>query len=102
MLNNITLVGRIVSDLKKEIQENGKAKTVITLAVGRSYKNSNGDYETDFFDCVLFGQIAETTVEYCKKGDLVGIKGRLENNNGDYKTIVEKLTFLSTRKDGEE
>ncbi|HOZ54357.1 MAG TPA: single-stranded DNA-binding protein, partial [Bacilli bacterium] len=72
MLNQIVIVGRLVRDPELRTTENGKNVTNITLAIPRSYKNSNGEYETDFVDCVLWTGIAETTTEYCKKGDLLG------------------------------
>lgn len=109
MLNQIVLVGRLTK--KTEIiKENEKEKAVITLAIPRSYKNSEGIYETDFVDCILWNSIANTTVEYCKKGDLVGIKGRVQTKpieiNGQTKHIMEivaeKVTFLSSRKEESE
>ena len=35
-------------------------------------------YETDFVDCTLFDGVAQNTSEYCKKGDIVGVKGRIQ------------------------
>lgn len=101
MLNQVILVGRLVT--KPEIIENEEKKVcIITLAVPRSYKNVDGEYETDFIDCKLWAGIAETAAEYCKKGDLVGIRGKIETTiNEDKKTtiiIAEKVTFLSSKK----
>lgn len=48
MLNQIVIVGRLVRDPELRQTEGGKKVTNITLAVPRSYKNSNGEYETDF------------------------------------------------------
>lgn len=90
-----------------EMTENGKKVSNITLAVPRSYKNSNGEYETDFIDCVLWTGIAENTVEYCRKGDLVGLKGRVqtrvfetedEKKRHVTEVVAEKITFLSNKK----
>lgn len=62
------------------------------------------------FSCVLWQGIAENTVEYCKKGDLVGIRGRIqtriadidEENKRQYvEVIAEKVTFLASRKQTE-
>ena len=107
MLNQIVLVGRLVQDPKIKELENGRKVCNITLAIPRSYKNSNGEYETDFIDCVLWTGIAENTSEYCKKGDLLGVRGRLETREKNGKRIVqvvaERVTFLSNRKErGEE
>lgn len=106
MLNQIILVGRIANDIEIKESENGKKVSTITLAVPRNYKNINGEYETDFIKCKLWNGIAANTCEYCQKGDIVGIKGRLQNGNyeKDGKTqsftevIAEKVTFLSKNK----
>ncbi len=98
MLNQIVLVGRVVSDLEINETENERKFTSLKLAVPRSYKNENGEYETDFIPCVLWNTIAVNTCEYCKKGDLVGIKGRMQNKEDKLEVIAEKVTFLSSRK----
>ena len=98
MLNNIYLVGRLVSDPELKETENNKKVSKITLAVPRSYKNEDGIYETDFIPARLFNGIATQTLEYCKKGDLIGIKGRLQMSD-TLEVIAEKVTFLSTNKD---
>ena len=106
MLNQVILVGRLVRSPEMKETENKNKVSRITLAIPRSYKNVNGEYETDFIDCTLWKNVAENTVEYCKKGDIVGIKGRLQSNvyekDGQpvYSTelIAEKVTFLSSKK----
>lgn len=100
MLNQIVLVGRLVKNPEKKELESGKKVVNITLAVPRSYKNSNGEYDTDFIDCTLWNGVAEPTNEYCEKGDLIGIKGRVAKLNSDdeLRIIAEKVTFLSNRK----
>jgi len=97
MLNQVILVGRITDNLKVEDMD-GKKYCNLILAVPRSYKNEDGEYETDFIDCLLFHGVAENTVEYCKKGDLIGIKGRLEKRENNLFAIAEKVTFLSSKR----
>lgn len=106
MLNQIVLVGRLVKDPELKETENGKKVTHITLAVPRSYKNPNGEYDTDYIDCTLWTGIAENTSEYCKKGDLLGIKGRIKTSTYEkdeqkkYVTevVAEKVTFLTSKR----
>ena len=107
MLNQVIIVGRLVEKPIVKEKENGKKVSEITLAVQRSYKNADGIYETDFIKCTLWNGIAENTAEYCEKGDLVGVKGRLETSvyekeNGEkYRisnVIAEKVSFLSSGK----
>ena len=54
MLNQTVLVGRLVRDPELYETESGNKVTNITLAVPRSYKNSNGEYDTDYINCVLW------------------------------------------------
>lgn len=98
MLNQILLVGRLVQDPEiKELEKVG----YITLAVSRSYKNRNGEYDTDFIPVTLFKGIAENTKAYCKKGDMVDVRGRIECENSKINLIAEKISFLSSRKESE-
>ena len=57
------------------------------------------------FDCVLWDNVAANTVEYCNKGDIVGVRGRIQtrmiekddNKNSILEVIAEKITFLSSK-----
>ncbi|MCI9234105.1 MAG: single-stranded DNA-binding protein [Bacilli bacterium] len=107
MLNQTVLVGRLVRDPELHETDNGRKVTNITLAVPRSYKNLNGEYDTDFISCVLWKGVAESTVEYCKRGDLIGVKGRIQSRNIELEdeskkqvveVVAEKVTFLSSKR----
>lgn len=107
MLNQTVLVGRLVKDPELRETDNGNKVTNITLAVPRSYKNINGEYDTDFIPCILWKGIAENTAEYVKKGDLIGVKGHIqtrsieledESKRNITEVVAEKVTFLSSKK----
>lgn len=98
MLNQVIVIGRLVRKPILEENEKGIKVTVITLAVSRCFKNEYGLYDTDFIKCILWSGIAENTTEYCEKGDLVAIKGRLECLDGNLHLIAEKVTFLASNK----
>lgn len=104
MLNVVTVVGRIVNELVLEENDDDRKYCSMTLAVPRCFKNSDGVYDTDFIKTTVFGNMAYTIVEYCKVGDLVGVKGRLAclNSKNGMSLIAEKVTFLSTKKESEE
>lgn len=102
MLNSLTIVGRLVSDPQINETKNGNKVCNITLAIPRNYKNMNGQYDTDFIPVTLWQGIAEQTTNYCKKGDLVGVKGGLQVREGKVEVIAEKVTFLSSRKENKE
>ena len=104
MLNQVVLVGRLTQDPELNENSNGKKVSSITLAVQRTYKNADGLYEADFIRCILWDAVATSTKDYCHKGDIVGIKGRIqtgsyEDKDGTKKyttdVIAEKVTFLS-------
>lgn len=88
MLNQTVLVGRII-----ENEEEG----YITIAVPRYFKNEEGEYETDYIKCKVMGQVEKNTKEWTKKGDTIGIKGRLQTEEGMLYVIAEKITFLTSK-----
>ena len=107
MLNNVVLVGRVVRQPELMETQEGKRVTTITLAVNRSFKNSiTGEYETDFIKVTLWEGLAYNVVEYCGKGDIIGIKGRLVHKAYEipnYKSlrvvevVAEKVPFIQTK-----
>ena len=102
MHNLVYLIGRLTKQVEIVKDEKGKDISLINVAVQRSYKNEEGIYETDFVNVRLYNGIATTTAEYCRKGDLIGIRGRIETsyeNNGQKNFVVaDKITFLSAQK----
>lgn len=110
MLNQVILVGRLARNPEVQELENGKKVANITLAVPRSFKNIEGTYDTDFIRCIVWDNVASNTSEYCKKGDIVGLKGRLqsriveknEKRENIMEVIGEKVTFLTSSKEKEE
>ena len=110
MLNQVVLVGRIVFDLELKKNDSGKKYLSLMLAIPRSFKNIEGTYDTDFIRCIVWDNVASNTSEYCKKGDIVGLKGRLqsriveknEKRENIMEVIGEKVTFLTSSKEKEE
>ena len=105
MLSQMILVGRLTHDIvvekskDKNVPKGNKKYAVISLAIPRSFKNSEGVYDTDFIDCYAFDNIAMNTSEYCHKGDIVGVKGRMQriDSTSELQLIAEKVTFLSSK-----
>lgn len=92
MLNQVVVVGRIVDIFDNQIVMN----------IPRSYKNEHGEYDTDTIPVKLTGNIFNNVKEYCKAGDLVGIKGVLESEGITIVVRGDKVTFLSSTKEGGE
>lgn len=104
MLNQIVLVGRLTADPKIKSLEGGQRVSNLILAVQRDYKNFEGIYETDFIPFKIWNNLADKINEYCHKGDMVGIKGRLQmitigkvnEQKQKLEVIADKVTFLSS------
>ncbi|MCC4085851.1 single-stranded DNA-binding protein [Enterococcus faecalis] len=110
MMNNVTLIGRSTKDPDLRYTASGTAVAIFTLAVNRNYTNQNGDRETDFINCVIWRKPAETLANYVRKGNLIGISGRLQTRNYEnqqgqrvYVTevIVENFYLLESRSQAE-
>lgn len=86
-MNNVILVGRITSFEGNEV----------TISVTRNYKNEDGIYMSDSIPVRLSANIGEKMKEFCKIGDVIGVKGRIENR-GEVVVMAEKTTFVSPKK----
>lgn len=96
MVNQVILIGKLTNKPILEKRED-KVYSKITLATPRNYKNINGEYDTDFIDVVLIGKVAESCVEYCEQGNMVGVRGNLQRlKDKDLEVHAEKITFLSS------
>ena len=78
MINNVTLVGRLVAhpDLRKT--PNNVSNLQGTLVVNRNFKNENGEREADFINCQAWRGTADIIAQYCSKGSLIGLIGRIQ------------------------
>lgn len=101
-MNKITLLGRLTKDVElKLIGDRPLAE--FSLAVNRRYKNAQGERETDFFNCKLWGKTAETLQQHTMKGQQLLVSGRVENrtfvnqegqNVKFTEVIVEEFDFV--------
>lgn len=106
-LNYVVLVGRTTKDLDvKYVGDQQRARAQFTLAVDRRYKNEQGQSETDFISCVVWGKTAENMQKYCGKGSMVALTGRIQSysytNQQQEKVYgtqvnVEDVRFLDKR-----
>lgn len=104
-MNKVNLVGRITKDIEIRTTEKGKQIISFTVAVKRSTKKENGEYETDFITCKAFEKRAEIISEHFKKGSKIGITGRIQTGSYEkdgkkiYTTdvIVEEIDFIEKK-----
>ncbi|HHY74223.1 MAG TPA: single-stranded DNA-binding protein [Bacillus bacterium] len=106
MINQVTLVGRITKDPELRYTADGIAVAKFTIAVNRNFKNAKGEYDTDFVNCHIWRKSAENLANYCLKGSLIGIIGRLQsryydNNEGKriYVTevVADRVRFITLK-----
>lgn len=92
-MNKVYQSGRLVKEPEIITATSGIKIAKFTIAVKRKYKNEQGEYESDFFNCSAFRNSAEYIEKFIKKGYLVNVVGRLENRsfeaNGEKKHYAE-------------
>lgn len=106
MYNYFMLMGRVVKE--PEVKDFGEGKKMVNLrlAVARSFKNSNGEIETDFFNIVFWEFLVDYIIDNIQKGQPVLIKGRLQNAQEalasgyvlTYPTLIgERIMFFNSK-----
>lgn len=80
-MNNVQLVGRLTKDVELRYSPKGNANARVTVAVNRSFKNAQGEYEADFIPVVLLGKNAEFAANNVGKGNRVAVVGRIQTGS---------------------
>ena len=97
----------MTKDIEIRYTQNQKEVGSFDLAVNRSYKSANGEYDTDFFKCIAWGNLAKTIHTYTSKGSQIAIEGRVENrtyqvqdgtNRYVTEVVVEGMQLLDGKK----
>jgi single-strand DNA-binding protein len=101
-MNKVFLRGVVTKDIELKSTQNKTAMTKFSIAVRRDIKNANGEYDTDFINCIAFGKIAETISKYFHKGSGILVMGHIQTGSYEkedggrvYTTdiIVENIEF---------
>ena len=77
MLNRITMIGRLTRDPELRKTPSNLSVASFTIACDDNRKGPNGEKQTVFMNCSIFGQSAEFVGKYARKGNLVAISGRI-------------------------
>lgn len=108
MLNEVILMGRLTRDPDVRMTQNGTTAANFTLACERDYAPQGQDRETDFFDIVAFRNTADFVGQYFAKGQLVAVKGRLQqrdwtdkqgNKRRTTEVLADRCYFAEKRQD---
>lgn len=110
-MNNVQLIGRLTRDIDLRKTPQGDSVGRFTLAVDRKFKNKQGEYETDFINCQIWRQAADTLARYAHKGTKIAVDGNIrtgsyENQQGQkvYTTevVVNNFYFVESRQQQQE
>lgn len=107
-MNKIMLTGRLTKDPELRSTGSGLSVASFSIAINRTFKNKEGNYDTDFFNVSVFGKQAANVSKYCFKGSLVGIEGRLQSRSYDAQdgtkryavdVVADRVEFLGSKKE---
>ena len=110
-MNKIILMGRLTKDVEMRTSKTDSFVAKYTLAVNRRFVAPGEERQADFINIVAFGKTAEFCGKFFKKGQQVGIIGRLqcrswEDDKGQkrYATevLAEEAYFADSNKNQEE
>lgn len=104
-MNKFIGIGALTKAVEIRYTKNELKVANFTIAINRDTKNKQGEYETDFINCVAYGKTAELIDKYLDKGSQIAIEGKIQtgsyekDNKKTYTTdiVVERLTFLEKK-----
>ena len=106
MLNHVILIGRLTRDPELRKTAAGLSVASFTVAVDDSFKGPNGEKNTLFMACSIFGNKADNVAKFVRKGSLVAVSGRLNQRKYTNKdniqvtvieTIADNVDFLEPK-----
>ena len=110
-MNKVILMGRLTRDPEvRYTQTNNTLVASFSLAVNRRFQSQNGERQADFINVVAWSKTGEFCSKYFKKGQQVGIIGRIQTRNWDddqgvkhYVTevVAEEAYFADSKREGE-
>ena len=111
-LNKVMIIGRLGRDPEMRYTPSGRPVTTFTVATSRTWNTSEGErrVETEWFNIVAWGNLAEICKQYLTKGQQVYIEGRLQTRNWDdsegnkhtsVEIVANEMIMLSERREGE-
>lgn len=112
-INKVIIIGRMVRDPELRHLQSGSSVTDFSIAVKRLYSVAGEKKEeTSFINCTAWGKQAEALAQYCKKGQRIGVEGRLKQDTWDDKedgkkrsklyVVVENFQFLTPKSSEQE
>ena len=82
-MNKVILMGRLTKDIEMRQTPNGVSLVRFSIAVTWRFKNSNGEYDADFINCVAWRKTGEFIARYFQKGSMIAIVGSIQTRSWD-------------------
>lgn len=86
MINSVVLVGRLTKDIELRKTQSGLSVASFTIACDRRLsqeQRNNNEQSADFINCVAWRGSADFLGKYARKGDTVGVEGKIQTRNYD-------------------
>ena len=86
MINSVVLVGRLTRDVELRKTQSGLSVASFSVACDRRLsqeQKNNGEQSADFINCVAWRGSADFLGKYARKGDTVGVEGKIQTRNYD-------------------
>ena len=110
-LNKVMIIGNLGRDTEMRYTPSGRPVTTFSIATNRSWNTSDGERrkETEWFNVVAWGSLAEICNQYLTKGQQVYIEGRLQTRrwedsegqkHSSTEIIANEMIMLGERRDG--
>ena len=92
MINKVIILGRIGFIESKN--NNGIQYTKLSVATNEKWKDKNGEKQekTIWHNVCGFNKLAEIMARYAKKGDIVYVEGKINQNKYKDESGVEKIS----------
>ena len=106
MINKVVLVGRITKSPELKMTQSNIPFVNFTIAVNRPFKDDKGETQADFIQSIVWRRQAENTARFVKKGDLIGVEGRIQTRNYEddngrtiyiTEVVCDSIVFLETK-----
>lgn len=110
-MNKVILSGNICKDIELRKTKSGESVVSNTIAVRRDFKESDGNYGTDFINIVVWKQSADYLTRFANKGDKVELVGRWSVRSYQDKhnatifvneCVVESISIISSKREDNE
>ena len=112
-LNKVMIIGHLGRDPEMRYTPSGRPVTTFSVATSRTWNTSNGERhtETEWFNVVAWGNLAEICKQYLNKGQQVYVEGRLQsrqwedkegNKHSSVEVVANEMIMLSERHESEE